>query len=397
VPSAVGRGHVSRCRPLILRLQARGHECTVAALNVRTAHLMDDVCPAIAPESLPWPKGARNTSPAFVAVRDFAMSLAMYTPDVHSSTAIVSFLAKAMRDVGPDVVVVDQVVFAGMVARSMGLPVVQLTSGPYYPGRGTWSQDYGGIAELPSPFPSVRLAFESAGLSPPHHLDELLVGDLYISPTVPGLGTTPGTLHYSLRADLAQQRQTMPSRTSPQRRVAIGLGSTPDLLDAVVRGVLATDATAVIVDDRSERGARLTVGLPGVSLEGLVNLDELLPTVDAFVHHGGAGSSMDAFRAGVPAVVIPGQLEQFLNGSFAAANGSAELVPVAPGPLEQIELREGIKVMGHLKPHTLSERVSQSVGRLLDGSHSREVDGALGLQDLLEPHVVIDAIESLAG
>jgi len=56
--------------------------------------------------------------------------------------------------------------------------------------------------------------------------------------------------------------------------------------------------------------------LPGQILHtGSVPHTYLLPRVSCFVHHGGFGSTAAAFQAGIPAVVIPHIIDQFIWGS----------------------------------------------------------------------------------
>jgi UDP:flavonoid glycosyltransferase YjiC (YdhE family) len=54
---------------------------------------------------------------------------------------------------------------------------------------------------------------------------------------------------------------------------------------------------------------------------------KLFPRVAAIVHHGGAGTTASALRAGVPQVILPMMLDQFHHAHYAAAAG---LAPKAP-------------------------------------------------------------------
>ena len=52
--------------------------------------------------------------------------------------------------------------------------------------------------------------------------------------------------------------------------------------------------------------------LPGeIFLVGSVSHPKLFPRVAAVVHHGGAGTTANALRAGVPQVVVPHIVDQF--------------------------------------------------------------------------------------
>lgn len=53
---------------------------------------------------------------------------------------------------------------------------------------------------------------------------------------------------------------------------------------------------------------------------------ELLPRVAAFVHHGGIGTTAEAFRAGVPQLIVPFAYDQFDNGLRAKRVGVADVM-----------------------------------------------------------------------
>src|SRR5207302_1559992 len=95
----------------------------------------------------------------------------------------------------------------------------------------------------------------------------------------------------------------------PRRRgrplVALLLGSTPQLLDPAVRGVLGAGADAIVAEgDAAELPDELRVD-PGVHPLGVVDAAALLRRVDAAVHHGGSGSIVTCLQAEVPSVAIP--------------------------------------------------------------------------------------------
>ena len=71
-------------------------------------------------------------------------------------------------------------------------------------------------------------------------------------------------------------------------------------------------------------GASLPSDLPGsrVHIVDHMPYDEVLPACDAVIHHGGAGITYSAIRAGVPALVQPRDYDQFDFAARITASGA---------------------------------------------------------------------------
>jgi len=96
--------------------------------------------------------------------------------------------------------------------------------------------------------------------------------------------------------------------------VYIGFGSMPDkdpvaTSRLVVRAVLAAEARALL--SRGWAGLGVVELPPTVRVIGPTPHGKLFPCVAAVVHHGGAGTTANAARAGVPQVIVPHLLDQF--------------------------------------------------------------------------------------
>ena len=123
----------------------------------------------------------------------------------------------------------------------------------------------------------------------------------------------------------------------PGKVVSIGLGSTiepdtPTLTALVEDAVRAAGVRAVIIGGWSGLGEEQSG--KGLDPQVFYRTEEvpyhwLFPKMDAIVHHGGAGASADAFRAGVPQVVVPSYHGQPFWGSLVRARG------VGPEPLHR--------------------------------------------------------------
>jgi UDP:flavonoid glycosyltransferase YjiC (YdhE family) len=142
-----------------------------------------------------------------------------------------------------------------------------------------------------------------------------------------------GAMHTQLCEELPPKLEAFLAEGPPP--VYLGFGSMPDpdparttreLLDAVCRlGVRA------IV---SEGWAGLGGGpLPeGVIAIGDVSHTRLFPRVAAIVHHGGAGTTAAATRAGVPQILVPHLLDQYYFAHRVA------LLGLGPPPLRRRQL-----------------------------------------------------------
>ncbi|NUR14734.1 MAG: glycosyltransferase family 1 protein [Dermatophilaceae bacterium] len=175
-------------------------------------------------------------------------------------------------------------------------------------------------------------------------------------------------------------------RDGPPAYVGFGSMPTPDP-DAVVHGVVD------VLESLGLRGI-VSEGLAGLSLErlgrdlpphvlgvGPTPHDELFPRCSVVVHHGGAGTTAAAVRAGVPQVVVPHAADQPYWGRRMADLGVAA-PPIARKDLTPARLRAALVVA--LSPearraaYLLGERVRSEDGAgdaawLVDAYLSRPV------------------------
>lgn len=130
-----------------------------------------------------------------------------------------------------------------------------------------------------------------------------------------------------------------------------------------------TQRTALVLEALKRAGQQgvLATGWGGLTAdnapEGVFVLDDvphdwLLPQVAAVVHHGGAGTTAAAFRAGKPAVICPFVADQPFWGRRAAALG------VGPAPISQYQLT--------------AERLAEAIGRAVNDVEMGERAAALG-------------------
>ncbi len=137
------------------------------------------------------------------------------------------------------------------------------------------------------------------------------------------------------------------------------LGTTPasqaHLLTSALRGLASLDADVLVATGPSVDVAALGEVPSNVQLEAWVPQSELLPHVDLVVHHGGSGTTMGAFAAGVPQLVLPQGADQFTNADAVVEAGA------------------GAKLLGE---ELTTDAVRETAGRLLgDGTVADVVRG----------------------
>ncbi|WP_164016686.1 glycosyltransferase [Pyxidicoccus trucidator] len=111
------------------------------------------------------------------------------------------------------------------------------------------------------------------------------------------------------------------------------------LTDALVEGSVRAGRRALIQHGWSGLGQRTLP--PTVRALGQVPHAWLLPRVSCVVHHGGAGTTGAAFRAGVPQVVVPHTYDQFTWGELVQELGcGGPAVPI--GELSAVRLSEAL-------------------------------------------------------
>ncbi|WP_274648860.1 nucleotide disphospho-sugar-binding domain-containing protein [Paenibacillus humicola] len=114
---------------------------------------------------------------------------------------------------------------------------------------------------------------------------------------------------------------------SSKRRICVTLGTViPYLsgvggLGGVVEAVRDLDAEVILALGGTDPSALGTLP-PNVRTVGWTPLSTLLPTCSAVVHHGGAGTTMNAIVAGVPQLILPHGADQHINAAAVRQRGA---------------------------------------------------------------------------
>lgn len=99
------------------------------------------------------------------------------------------------------------------------------------------------------------------------------------------------------------------------------------LLTSALHGLAALDADVLVATGPAVDVAALGEVPSNVRLEAWVPQSQLLPHVDLVVHHGGSGTTLGGFAAGVPQLLLPQGADQFTNADAVVAAGvGAKLV-----------------------------------------------------------------------
>ncbi|WP_329071448.1 glycosyltransferase [Amycolatopsis sp. NBC_01480] len=107
--------------------------------------------------------------------------------------------------------------------------------------------------------------------------------------------------------------------------VYLTLGTTPmskqGVLASAIAGLSGLDADVLVATGPSLDPASLGEVPPNVRLAAWVPQSALLPHVDLVVHHGGSGTTLGAFAAGAPQLVLPQGADQFANAEMVLSAG----------------------------------------------------------------------------
>jgi UDP:flavonoid glycosyltransferase YjiC (YdhE family) len=187
-----------------------------------------------------------------------------------------------------------------------------------------------------------------------------------LPPDAPAAVRQTGALVLEEQGELPQELEDFLAAGPPP--VYIGFGSMPDpepqrTMDAVREALQAVGCRALISRGWANLGQGAGALPPGCLSIGPVPHARLFPRVAAVVHHGGAGTTSAAARAGVPQVIVPHAADQFGWGAWIHAAG------LGPPPLR--------------KPRLNARRLTAALRDVLERPERRE--RARQLQPQLQP------------
>jgi vancomycin aglycone glucosyltransferase len=142
--------------------------------------------------------------------------------------------------------------------------------------------------------------------------------------------------------------------------ILVGFGSMPAAADAGCRLIGAARAVGRrIIVSRGWADLEIIDDAPDYMAVGDVSYDVLFPRVAAVVHHGGAGTTAAAARAGVPQVITPMFGDQFYWASRIVDLGLGATIPYSTMTEESLTgaLREGLDPAVAVRARTFAGQV----------------------------------------
>ena len=315
-------GHIARDLPLAIACREAGHEVLFAAKDLA-------VCVDAAREfdihfvQAPVMRLAPTTASASAAINYADMLWKTGFSDTGALNAVLLGWQGLFRAFKPDVVVYDFAPRALLAARLAGIPVLLLGNGFETPPR---------ISPLPSFRPwqpvseSEMLAAEARVVG---RINSLLTADnkpridalwqLYAesplliayAPEFDHFGPRPDAVYVGVTTRLPKRVVDVAWKTNGQR-ILVYLRAELDGVENLLASIheLGADSICFVPDISSEWQTRFA------SLrffDSPVNIDKLLPHADLVITHG-SSTVAQAVSAGVPVLVVPDVVEQYLAG-----------------------------------------------------------------------------------
>lgn len=308
-------GHFFPMVALAWALRSSGHQVMVAgarsiAKEARIAGLPSTVVGTVSPQDM-WAAGKDPTGQHNQAVAEFGIAIAEQTAEDLLE------LAGAWQ---PDVMLSEPMELTGPMAAALhGIPLVTHRWG----------------LQLPDHLRSVLAGTVSSRLTALHRRFGVEHTD---NPPNTVIENCPPTLRHTDSGDTIPMRYvpycgagiSPPWLFTPRSipRICVSMGSLP--LKVGIDGLrLTVEALAelpveVVVAGAGSRDSSLGDLPANAHPAGWLPHDQLLPTCEAVVHHGGAGSSMASLDHGLPQLVLPQLGDQFCNADQLVRRGVAK-------------------------------------------------------------------------
>ncbi len=279
--------------------------------------------------------------------------------------AVADGLLALARSWRPDLIVYDPLTYAGpLVATLLGIPAVRSLFGPdvtYFLtgarlgplldrfGLGEDDVDVRGAATVDPCPPSLQFA---DAIVPTRRIRTRYV-------PYPGLAEVPAWLP----DQPTRHRICLTWGTSIHRMLGADAFLPGDILAGAAKLADERDAELVLAITANQRTLLPPDLPPNVRVLESVPLDALLPTCQALIHQGGAGTTLTALRHGLPQLVLPLIFDQGVNAYQLVAAG-AGLTRAAAGLSTTQLLADGHELLDNPAYRTAARRVQQEMREL---------------------------------
>ncbi|GAA1303894.1 glycosyltransferase [Saccharothrix xinjiangensis] len=318
-------GHTYPLIPLAIAAREQGHEVVYVTsetfANVLKPHDVEhvtgglDIGAAFAAATTSPTAALGDARPHDVDPKQIARMFGYVMP-----RAFATDLAPVIADRRPDLVVHEVAnIGAGLAAQVAGVPALCHGFGRMWVGEEVLTDDAVALMR--------QVAEEVGGRVPDEH--PMLLGNPYLDVCPPSV-QEPGFLATANRVELRPvpfaEPGELPAWVTGHREplVYLTLGTAfgdAGVLRAAIAGLAALGARVLVAAGPTVSTDALGEVPDNVVVLPWVPQADLLPHVDLVVHHGGSGTTMGSFGAGVPQLVLPQGADQFSNAAAVTAAG----------------------------------------------------------------------------
>jgi UDP:flavonoid glycosyltransferase YjiC (YdhE family) len=158
------------------------------------------------------------------------------------------------------------------------------------------------------------------------------------------------------------------SRRSSRPLIYLTLGTafgSPELLTTAIKGLATLNARVVVAAGRV-RPEQLGDVPDNVTVQAWVSQADLLPHVDAVVHHGGSGTTLGALTVGAPQLILPQGADQFANAEALTSAGAG--LRLLPDELSVSAIAEHTRMLlphqGHPGYRDAARAIAEEIARM---------------------------------
>jgi UDP:flavonoid glycosyltransferase YjiC (YdhE family) len=367
-------GHITLIRTVASGLIARGHSVVVAAKDTTHAYTQLDGF-GISWVQAPFSHGI-SSNEKMVNHADILHSYGYHDP--HVLAGLTKAWATLFNLVKPDRVVCESSPTAGMVARSLQIPVIALDMGFFVPPVGAVMPHFSnkeGIersllikkehkvldvvnkAQALNKFPHIR-----------HFSDIFNLQCLWLTwPEISHFGRHNEIHHIGPIYRGTSLNTPLDWKTNNEVKVFAYLKATSKYSLAILADLLSQgcEVMAYLPDFTSADIESLpNKNLLTVSHE-IINFNAVMETTDFVVSHSGIGMMHSFLLNGKPQLMIPQQMEQYLLSKAVVKSGLGQMIDFKQGQLVKTDIEKLVEMKAYVNRFSLSRRSSMDNFQML--------------------------------